>query len=100
MLDESTSSVDTWTERAIQEALTEAQRGRTTLIISQRIRSVRDAAEIIVLEQGRIVQRGRHEELIEQEGLYRDMWLTQEAEAEELRDAQAAPAGPTQGGAV
>ena len=52
-----------------------------------------------MLEQGRIVQRGRHEELIEHEGLYRDMWLTQEAEAEELRDAQAASAGPTQGGA-
>ena len=100
VLDESTSSVDTWTERAIQEALADAQRGRTTLIISQRIRSVRDVAEIIVLEQGRIVQRGRHEELIEREGLYRDMWLTQESEAEELRDAQAAPASPTQGGAV
>ena len=99
VLDESTSSVDTWTERAIQEALTDAQRGRTTLIISQRIRSVRDAAEIIVLEQGRIVQRGRHEELIEHEGLYRDMWLTQEAEAEELRGAESAPAAPTQGGA-
>jgi ABC-type multidrug transport system fused ATPase/permease subunit len=89
VLDESTSSVDTWTERAIQEALSEAQRDRTTLIISQRIRSVRDAAEIIVLEQGRIVQRGRHEALVEQEGLYRDMWLTQEAEAEQLRDESA-----------
>ena len=100
VLDESTSSVDTWTERAIQEALADAQRGRTTLIISQRIRSVRDTAEIIVLEQGRIVQRGAHDELIEQEGLYRDMWLTQEAEAEELRDAQAAPAAPAQGGSV
>ncbi len=98
VLDESTSSVDTWTERAIQEALSEAQRDRTTLIISQRIRSVRDAAEIIVLEQGRIVQRGRHEALVEQEGLYRDMWLTQEAEAEQLREESARVGAP--GGAV
>ena len=94
VLDESTSSVDTWTERAIQEALSEAQRDRTTLIISQRIRSVREAAEIIVLEQGRIVQRGRHEALVEQEGLYRDMWLTQEAEAEQLRDESARVGAP------
>ena len=97
VLDESTSSLDTWTERAIQEALAEAQHGRTTLIISQRIRSVRDAAEIIVLEHGRIVQRGEHVDLVEQQGLYRDMWLTQEAEAEDLREARVTRAG--QGGA-
>ena len=81
ILDESTSSVDTWTERAIQDALREAQRHRTTLIISQRIRSVQHANEIIVLEQGHISQRGNHETLITGTGLYRDMWLTQEAEA-------------------
>ena len=98
VLDESTSSVDTWTERAIQEALNEAQRGRTTLIISQRIRSVRDAAEIIVLDLGRIVQRGAHDELVEQAGLYREMWLTQEAEAEELREARAAASAAMPGG--
>ena len=85
ILDESTSSVDPWTERAIQDALREAQRDRTTLIISQRIRSVQHANEIIVLEQGYVSQRGKHETLINGSGLYRDMWLTQEAEAERLR---------------
>jgi ATP-binding cassette subfamily B protein len=85
ILDESTSSVDTWTERAIQDALREAQRDRTTLIISQRIRSVQHANEIIVLEHGYVSQRGKHETLINDPGLYRDMWLTQEAEAERLR---------------
>ena len=85
ILDESTSSVDTWTERAIQDALREAQRDRTTLIISQRIRSVQHANEIIVLEQGYVSERGKHEALINGSGLYRDMWLTQEAEAERLR---------------
>ena len=85
ILDESTSSVDTWTERAIQDALREAQQGRTTLIVSQRIRSVRHVAEIIVLDHGSIVQRGRHEDLIETDGLYREMWEAQEAEAERLR---------------
>jgi len=92
ILDESTSSVDTWTERAIQDALREAQQGRTTLIISQRIRSVRHVAEIIVLDHGEIVQRGRHEDLIETDGLYREMWEAQEAEAERLR-REAASAG-------
>ena len=85
ILDESTSSVDTWTERAIQDALREAQRDRTTLLISQRIRSVQHANEIIVLEHGYVSQRGKHETLINDPGLYRDMWLTQEAEAERLR---------------
>ena len=94
ILDESTSSVDTWTERAIQNALREAQRGRTTVIISQRIRSVQHAREIVVLEQGEIVQRGRHEDLIEIDGLYRDMWSAQEMEAEQLR-REATEASPT-----
>ena len=94
ILDESTSSVDTWTERAIQDALRTAQQGRTTLIISQRIRSVRHVSEIIVLDHGAIVQRGRHEDLIETDGLYREMWEAQEAEAERLR-REAASASPS-----
>ncbi len=96
ILDESTSSVDTWTERAIQNALRTAQQGRTTLIISQRIRSVRHVAEIIVLDHGAIVQRGRHEDLIDADGLYREMWEAQEAEAERLRrEAASAGASPS-----
>ncbi|MDE2768284.1 MAG: ABC transporter ATP-binding protein [Chloroflexota bacterium] len=96
ILDESTSSVDTWTERAIQDALRTAQQGRTTLIISQRIRSVRHVSEIIVLDHGAIVQRGRHEDLIESDGLYREMWEAQEAEAERLRrEAASAGASPS-----
>jgi len=96
ILDESTSSVDTWTERAIQDALRTAQQGRTTLIISQRIRSVRHVSEIIVLDHGAIVQRGRHEDLIETDGLYREMWEAQEAQAERLRrEAASAGASPS-----
>ncbi len=99
ILDESTSSVDTWTERAIQDALRTAQQGRTTLIVSQRVRSVRHVAEIIVLDHGAIVQRGRHEDLIETDGLYHEMWQAQEAEAERLRrEAASVGAAPTPAG--
>ena len=77
ILDESTSSVDTETERALQEALSELMKGRTTLIISQRVASVVGADEIVVLDGGRIVQRGRHSGLLENPGLYRDMYEMQ-----------------------
>lgn len=77
ILDESTSSVDTETERALQEALSGLMQGRTTLIISQRIASVAGADEIVVLDEGQIVQRGRHSDLLENQGLYRDMYQMQ-----------------------
>jgi len=90
ILDESTSSVDTETERALQSALAVLMRGRTTLIISQRIASVAAANEVIVLEDGEIAQRGRHAELIERPGLYRDMYAMQ---VEEPARAQTAAGG-------
>ena len=77
ILDESTSSVDTETERALQEALSGLMQGRTTLIISQRIASVAGGDEIVVLDEGQIVQRGRHSDLLENQGLYRDMYQMQ-----------------------
>ncbi len=87
ILDESTSSVDTETERALQEALSDLMKGRTTLIISQRVASVVGADEIVVLDAGSIVQRGRHKALLESPGLYRDMYEMQ-VDAESLHVAE------------
>ena len=73
VFDDSTSSVDTSTEQEIQQAMSALMEGRTTFIIAHRLRSVRDADQILVLDQGRIVQRGRHAELLAQGGLYREI---------------------------
>ena len=90
VLDESTSAVDTRTEAALQVALKELMRGRTTFIVAQRISSVREANEIVVLDEGHIVQRGTHGELVTQEGLYRDMYVYQLQEQEEHMERQRA----------
>ncbi len=90
VLDESTSAVDTRTEADLQEALKELMRGRTTFIVAQRISSVREAQEIVVLHEGQIVQRGTHGELVTQEGLYRDMYVYQLQEQEEHMERQRA----------
>ena len=73
ILDDSTSSVDTLTEIEIREALENLMLGRTTFIIAHRIQSVMSANKILVLENGRIVQRGKHQDLIQQEGIYREV---------------------------
>jgi ATP-binding cassette subfamily B protein len=86
ILDDSTSSVDFETEALIRQALTRLMVGRTTFIIAHRIQSVMDADQILVLEHGRIVQHGRHAELVEQDGIYRRIYRAQtrmEAELEE-----------------
>ncbi|MGI8925492.1 MAG: ABC transporter ATP-binding protein [Tepidiformaceae bacterium] len=71
IFDDSTASVDSQTEFLIQQALQELMKGRTTFVIAQRLRTVMRADEIMVLQDGRVVQRGKHAELVEQEGLYR-----------------------------
>jgi ATP-binding cassette subfamily B protein len=65
VLDEATSALDTQTERAVQEALDRLAEGRTTIAIAHRLSTVRDASKIVVLDGGRIVEQGTHEELLE-----------------------------------
>ena len=82
VLDEATSALDSATEQAVQDALEEASRGRTTLSVAHRLSTVRNADEIIVLDAGSVIERGTHLELLSQNGVYADMWERQAADAE------------------
>jgi ATP-binding cassette subfamily B protein len=85
VLDEATSALDSHTEKEIQDALERVSRGRTTLVIAHRLSTIVGADEIIVLDQGEIVERGTHHGLLARGGLYASMWNRQR-EAEEARE--------------
>lgn len=77
ILDEATSALDTESEQVVQEALDTLMRGRTTFVIAHRLSTVRNADVIFVVEEGRIVERGRHDELLSRESRYRSFYLRQ-----------------------
>ncbi|MCA9974436.1 MAG: ABC transporter ATP-binding protein, partial [Anaerolineales bacterium] len=82
--DDSTSSVDTETEYLIQQALEVLMQGRTTFIIAQRLLTLKNADYILVLDHGRIVERGKHDTLLANNGLYREIYDLQLKDQEEF----------------
>jgi ATP-binding cassette subfamily B protein len=93
IFDEATSALDSRTEQAIQRELNAIAQGRTTLVIAHRLSTVMDADEILVLEQGRIIERGRHAGLLAGGGVYAQMWALQQQEA--AREDAATPVPET-----
>jgi ABC-type transport system involved in Fe-S cluster assembly fused permease/ATPase subunit len=89
ILDEATSALDSRTEAAIQETLQGVAARRTSIVIAHRLSTVVDADQIVVLDQGRVAERGTHAQLLRRSGLYADMWTRQQSEREE-EEAQAA----------
>ena len=95
IFDEATSALDSRNERAIQAELRSAARGKTTLVIAHRLSTVVDAHEILVMEAGRIIERGTHAQLLAARGRYADMWALQQS-AERTDDGRA----PSEGAAL
>jgi len=90
VLDEATSALDSRTEEAIQQTLERVAQSRTTIMIAHRLSTIVDADQIVVLDQGRVAERGTHAELLERGGLYADLWYRQAAERLAEETAQAA----------
>ena len=89
ILDEATSSVDTRTERLIQKAFDKLLSGRTSFVIAHRLSTIRNADQILVLKAGQIIERGRHDELLEKKGFYYDLYMSQFKKQEEMEAAMA-----------
>jgi ATP-binding cassette subfamily B protein len=84
ILDEATSDVDTETEMLIQRSLDSLTEDRTTLVIAHRLSTIKDADNIVVLDQGRVVEEGTHEDLLAEDGLYANLWAVQAGEIDDL----------------
>lgn len=90
ILDEATSSVDTRTERLIQKALEKLLKGRTSFVVAHRLSTIRNADVILVISDGEIIERGKHDELLAKEGFYYNLYMSQFKKQEEIEAATAA----------
>jgi subfamily B ATP-binding cassette protein MsbA len=79
ILDEATSALDSESERLVQDALTNLMKNRTSIVIAHRLSTIQHADEIVVIQNGHIIERGNHEALIKQDGLYRKLSQIQKA---------------------
>ena len=77
ILDEATSSVDTRTEARIQKALLRLMEGRTSFVIAHRLSTIRDADQVLVINDGRIIEQGTHHELLDRRGFYQHLYISQ-----------------------
>ncbi|HEX8458021.1 MAG TPA: ABC transporter transmembrane domain-containing protein [Pyrinomonadaceae bacterium] len=91
VLDEATSALDAESERLVQKALANLTRNRTTLVIAHRLSTIRRADTIVVMERGRIIETGRHEELLRQSGAYKKLYEMQFADEEEMETVSSKP---------
>ena len=77
LLDEATSALDSDSEKVVQDALDRASKGRTCIIIAHRLSTIKDVDEILVFDEGKIMERGKHDELIQLKGIYHQLWTIQ-----------------------
>jgi ABC-type multidrug transport system fused ATPase/permease subunit len=89
ILDEATSALDTITEKKIQDSLEIANKGRTSLVIAHRLSTICNSDQIMVLDQGQVVEKGSHDELLELDGMYAAMWNQQNEEKVKIEDDNA-----------
>ena len=91
VLDEATANIDTETEHLIQDAIARLMRERTSIVIAHRLSTIRNADKIVVVDGGRITQMGKHEELLEQDGLYAHLYALNYSDAEASTEEEAHP---------
>ena len=86
ILDEATSSLDTESERLVQQAIDRLMKGRTVIVIAHRLSTIRHANRIVVLDEGKIIQSGQHDELLQEGGLYSELYHMQFEPQEEISE--------------